>query len=478
MNFVYSIFILFCTSNIFAISHVTPIPYIPESLAPRTSDDIVSQYINKQIHENLFFYSKNNVLSSNIVSHFHVSNTQDYYELTTKNIKFHSGKSFTSKDIKKIIEEILYSERHNFIFLKNIAGAKKFLKNKAKDISGIKIVNKSRISFSLTKPDSKFLHKLTNNRLAISNTKNSKDGLGPYRLETLNNKSIKLLSVKKKKTEINEIEFKLQKKNKAVDSFIKGKVHDLLFYQLTALDRLKIARYAEEVILYSKRTYGIILNSRVMSKPERLRFRSFIDPRLFLNRCVDSSYVYSKSIIPKGFLGFSADPSLVIENKKECPEKSYKLVVPIGLGSEECIARELTKMFKSCKVDVKIKSFGEVIQSWPRNKVSSYVGFIESEGDGYYFDNFKREAKFFIGDHNDTKLDKEIAKFEAAKDLSVKSRLANRINNSIIHSGTVIPLYSKKNELFLSNRYALGGFTVSTVMSIKMADIKVRSKDE
>jgi ABC-type transport system substrate-binding protein len=76
-----------------------------------------------------------------------------------KGAKFHNGRELTSSDIKYSYERILSPalKSPNSWFLENIAGASEYLQGHAKEVSGIKVLDKYRLSLKLTVPYTGFL---------------------------------------------------------------------------------------------------------------------------------------------------------------------------------------------------------------------------------------------------------------------------------------------------------------------------------
>lgn len=76
-----------------------------------------------------------------------------------KGAKFHNGREITTSDIKYCYERILSPslKSPNSSFLENIEGASEYLKGRAKEVIGIKILDKYRLSLKLTVPYTGFL---------------------------------------------------------------------------------------------------------------------------------------------------------------------------------------------------------------------------------------------------------------------------------------------------------------------------------
>jgi len=108
-----------------------------------------------------------------------------------KGAKFHNGRELTAADIKYSYERILSPKvkSPNSWFLENIAGATEYLKGAVKEVSGIKVLDKYRLSLKLTVPYTGFLLNLGQYCCSIiakeEMEKGKIVGCGPYILEEI-----------------------------------------------------------------------------------------------------------------------------------------------------------------------------------------------------------------------------------------------------------------------------------------------------
>ncbi|WP_253704750.1 ABC transporter substrate-binding protein [Thermus scotoductus] len=88
-----------------------------------------------------------------------------YTFVLRKGIRFHNGRMLTAQDIKYSLERTLNpsTQSPGQSFYLGIAGAKAFAEGKAKEVSGIQVVNAETVRITLEKPDASFLHKLALN---------------------------------------------------------------------------------------------------------------------------------------------------------------------------------------------------------------------------------------------------------------------------------------------------------------------------
>lgn len=97
-------------------------------------------------------------------------------------VRFHNGEALNASDVKFTIEHLL-SGPHSYMF-DMIKGAKDFIRNKNKDIEGIKITGNYNIELKLNHPYIPFLRNLGVTCGGIAKeTKNGLIGAGPFRLK-------------------------------------------------------------------------------------------------------------------------------------------------------------------------------------------------------------------------------------------------------------------------------------------------------
>ncbi len=119
-----------------------------------------------------------------------------------KGAKFHNGREITAKDVKYSYERILSPslKSPNAWLLEQIEGAKEYSNGVAKEVRGIKIIDKYRISIKLTAPYSGFLLNLGQYVSCIlpkeDVEKGQFTGCGPYVIQNIEKHSCTLTAFK------------------------------------------------------------------------------------------------------------------------------------------------------------------------------------------------------------------------------------------------------------------------------------------
>ena len=80
-------------------------------------------------------------------------------------VKFHHGRTVVARDVKYSVERVLTPKTQSpgAGFFSNIRGASAFSAGKAKEVTGIRVIDRSTVSFTLDKPNAAFLHTMAIN---------------------------------------------------------------------------------------------------------------------------------------------------------------------------------------------------------------------------------------------------------------------------------------------------------------------------
>lgn len=117
-----------------------------------------------------------------------------------KGAKFHNGRELTAADVKYSYERILSPKLKspNSWFLENIEGATAYLNGNTKEVVGIKVLDKYRVSLKLTVPYTGFLLNLGQYSCSIISKEEGEKGnivgCGPYILEEPTSKECTLVA--------------------------------------------------------------------------------------------------------------------------------------------------------------------------------------------------------------------------------------------------------------------------------------------
>lgn len=129
----------------------------PAQMDPITYSEIVSGRIMRNVYEGFTKLTDDGRNEPALAERWEPLSTGPGFRFyLRKGVTFHSGRTFTAKDVKYTFEELLRPGAKgglNAIYLGVIVGAKEMKDGTAKEISGIKIVDDNTIDIAFTKPD-------------------------------------------------------------------------------------------------------------------------------------------------------------------------------------------------------------------------------------------------------------------------------------------------------------------------------------
>jgi ABC-type transport system substrate-binding protein len=159
---------------------------------PQLAFDTQSAQILYNVHGGLLLISSTGEITPGIAKSWYVEEDNLTWVFNLRRgAKFHNGREVTSQDIKYSYERLLSPalKSPNIWFLEQVEGAVEYSKAIAKEVKGIKIIDKYRISIKLTGPYSGFLLNLGQYICSIlakeDVAKGQLTGCGPYIIESI-----------------------------------------------------------------------------------------------------------------------------------------------------------------------------------------------------------------------------------------------------------------------------------------------------
>ncbi len=269
-----------------------------------------------------------------------------------KGAKFHNGRELTSADIKYSYERILSPKckSPNSWFLENIEGASEYLKGHAKEVIGIKVLDRYRISLKLTVPYTGFLLNLGQYCCSIiakeEIEKGKIVGCGPFILDEVRTDGCTLTAFKDyfggaPYADKVEIEFK---PDDVVEKFLNKTYSFITVDNKTLMESLKQAESSSVKMKDVMGTYyaGFNLKSNsplVQDEEIRRALNHAIDRKRIINEILGGMAIESKgpfppSIIDNKYLpSFDYNPTMVkdlITKKRIISALNLKLLIREG----------------------------------------------------------------------------------------------------------------------------------------------------
>jgi ABC-type transport system substrate-binding protein len=165
--------------------HTAPLVFDPALAMDQESGQVI---VNA--HAALLTFGSTGEISPGIAKSWYVEDDHLTWVFNLrKGAKFHNGRELTSADIKFSYERVLSPtlKSPNSWFLENLEGATEYLNGRAKEVIGIKVLDKYRVSLKLTVPYTGFLLNLGQYCCSIiakeEMEKGKVVGCGPFILE-------------------------------------------------------------------------------------------------------------------------------------------------------------------------------------------------------------------------------------------------------------------------------------------------------
>lgn len=441
--------------------------------------DVSSLSVAIQIHDTLFKMDSTNTPRQNLVKHFFVSKDMLKYTFLLDEKFFHDNTKLNSEIVIQNIKHYLINKTENYEQLFSIAGAEEFANKKSSIIIGL-VTDKNNphiFSILLKHQDIRLLHKLSDEKLSILKTnRDPKIGLGEYKLEHIFPDKIVLSKFKKNQLNSNNsadsvIYFLNINKADALSGFIRGIYDDLFLYELTEEDIKKLKPYAQFKTLNSPRVYTLILNThRIRSKKERILFLSKINWDKLREDCYQIK-TRAYSLMPKGFLGYKKDISVQtkeffekiynLENKskyamKQSFQKKYKILISHNSGDEFCVKEnfESANQLHADSWKIKIVPHLQTLNSWKKNQIDAMYVWLEGSTHLNFWGFFNPKSDFYLGDSNNSNEFSTIyEKYSKAINNLDKEKYAREMDDYILNSATVFPIFYPKIILAYSKKY-------------------------
>lgn len=136
----------------------------PSTLDPALIVDVTGGLIAAKLFNGLVRLDKEMKVSRDIAAAWNISKDGLTYTFTLRlGVKFSNNQAVTANDFKYSFKRVLdpHTRSPNTWVFEKIAGAREFMEGRAKDVSGIRVLNDHTLEIKLEKPFSPFLYLLT-----------------------------------------------------------------------------------------------------------------------------------------------------------------------------------------------------------------------------------------------------------------------------------------------------------------------------
>lgn len=321
----------------------------PESLDPVVTFDALSDKLLINVHSGLLIQGNSTDVMPGVAKSWYVEEDNVTWVFNLRRgVKFHNGREITSEDVKYSLERVLSPKLNsaNAWFLSLVDGAEEYQKGIHKDVSGIKAIDKYRISIKLSQPYSGFVLNLAQKCCVIMAKEDVERGIftgcGPYKISSMDDNKFILTAFKDYFggcPYIENIEITCSGGN-VVEDFLEGKYDFITIDGKAAYEKIKASKFADKIKMKSvmSTTYGgFNLNSNsIFARDAEIRQainyavnKDKIIKELMGGIVVESKGPFPPSIIDNSYLkGFCYNPQKAKEilKKKGITRINEKLI--------------------------------------------------------------------------------------------------------------------------------------------------------
>ncbi|MCQ4923234.1 ABC transporter substrate-binding protein [Tissierella carlieri] len=269
------------------------------------------------IHTGLLTTSETGDVLPSLAKNWYVEDDNLTWIFNLKNnATFHNGKRIYSKDVKYSLERMLSPKLKspNTWFIDYIEGAKEYIDGKAKEVTGIRVLNDYRLAIKLSVPFSGFLMFLSQTSCAVMDQeeldKGNFVGCGPYKIESYNDNIYRLRAFEnyiggRPYCDIMEI---ISSDRSPLDNFINKKYDFYVVQGKRELDRLKETEYFKgfkSTELLATLYLGFKMknkDSHYTSKPVRQALNYAINKKRIIDELIGGLASEAKCMIPSGLI--------------------------------------------------------------------------------------------------------------------------------------------------------------------------------
>lgn len=321
----------------------------PESLDPVITFDALSDKLLINVHAGLLIQGNSTDIMPGVAKSWYVEEDNMTWVFNLrKGAKFHNGREITSEDVKYSLERVLDPKLKsaNAWFLSLVDGSDEYLKGMRREVSGIRIIDRYRISIKLSQPYSGFVLNLAQKCCVILAREDVERGIytgcGPYVISSVEDNKFVLTAFRDYFggcPYIENIEV-INSSGNSVDDFIEGKYDFVTIESKAAYEKIKSSRFADKVSMKSvmSTTYGgfNLKSNSIFAKDAEIRQainyavnKDKIIKELMGGIAVESKGPFPPSIVDNSYLkgyGYNPQKAREILKKKGITKINEKLI--------------------------------------------------------------------------------------------------------------------------------------------------------
>jgi oligopeptide transport system substrate-binding protein len=460
----------------------------PPTLDPALASDEGSASYIVEIFSGLVTLSKDLQVVPDIADKWDVSADGTVYTFKLKDVSFASGKKVTANDFKYSIERSLDPKTQSTVadlYLLDIVGASDMLKGRARQASGIKVVDPQTLQITIDAPKSYFLSKLTYPTAFVVNQDNvstgrawtqKPDGTGPFKLGQYKEGELLVLERNDnfygEKAKLQRVNFLLSGGN-PVTQYENNEI-DISGITLADLDRITDpnGQLSKEKLEYNRFTieyFGFNVKKPPFDDPKvRQAFNYAIDKDKVNSVVIRDLGVTAYGILPPGFPGYNDklqglkfDPQkakqLLSESKYSDASKIPPVTLTIsgrGAAAPRTTQAILEMLKQNLGVDVKVEQveYATYLDDLKKKDFQMFEsGWIADYVDPEDFLDLllNSESSNNYGNYSNPEFDRLVIQARTEQDQNKRLQLYQQAEQLAISDAAWIPMWFEKNYVLV-----------------------------
>ncbi len=448
----------------------------PLTLDPHLVQDAESAQYVVHIFSGLVAIDANLKLVPDLAEKWDVSSDGKTYTFTLrKDAKFHDGRAVTAQDVKYSFERALDPKTKSPVadtYLGDIVGARDRLANRAREVSGVKVVDDSTVQITIDAPKPYFLWQLTYTAAYVvdrANVESSKtwaekpNGTGPFKLASKSTSEIVLArndNYYGSKAGLKEVHFLLT--GAVMSRYETGEI-DMVQVTLSDIDRVRDTRNSlnKELKTADQFSFSYVGFDVSVAPFDDAKVRQAIayaiDKKKLTSVVVKGMATSADGVLPPGIPGYnknlnklSFDPAkakqLVSESKYAAKMPTITLYV-IGEGAAPtgtpAAIQEMLKQNAGLEVDIQLVEGATFFSGLLQRKYGMFItGWIADYPDAYDFLDvlFHGDSELNHGNYKNAQFDALLNAARVERDEAKRIQIYQQAEQLLVNEAAVIPL--------------------------------------
>jgi ABC-type transport system substrate-binding protein len=449
----------------------------PLTFDPHLVQDAESAEYVVHLFSGLVGIDENLKLTPDIAEKWEISpDGKTYTFALRKNVKFHDGRSVTAQDVKYSFERALDPKTQSPVadtYLGDIVGARDRLTNRAREVSGVKVIDDSTVQITIDAPKPYFLWQLTYTTAFIVDRANIEkggatwadkpNGTGPFKLASKTDTEIVLTrndNYHLTKAKLREVRF--YQTGAAMTRYETGEI-DMVQVTIADIDRVTdetnpLSKELQWANQWSFSYIGFDVSVPPFDDPKvRQALAHAIDKQKLTSVVVKNMATTADGILPPGIPGYNKDLSKLAfdpaKAKQLLAESKYAAKTPpitlyvIGSGAAPtgtpAAMQEMIKQNMGLDIDIQLVEGATFFSGLLQRKYGMFItAWIADYPDPYDFLDvlFHGDSELNHGNYKNAQVDSLLNAARTERDEAKRFLLYQQAEQIMISEAAVIPL--------------------------------------